>query len=446
MRGQSPGNGSCTSVEGGSERSTGSPGGPLGSPLARSARRRAVAGASPSGSALPWPRWPSTLRPGPIASTTTSSGRPPPSSRARPRSATRSTARRRRSGNAYFQDVLPDRDDRRRRRAASCPSRRCRPSLLLPFVAMWGLATDDQALFTVLAAVDVAICWWMLGGSPVRLGDPGWRRPSSSPSARCSGTRAQLATTWYQAHIVAIGLHDAGGRRRARRGPAQPMTRTSDADGPTWLRRRGRSRSRAVVRCRRLGASSSPGLLFGLACTARLTVVFGAPFFAARRCRRELRGVAAGRPGSAPPSPSALLLGLQPGDDRPALPSRLRLPVPARDRGYPTLGYHPDWAIEDPRYLPQNLGIMLLGLPDILPDRLPDAWARRRPRSAREPGAVARPVRPALPAGGPTRHRDEPAARPARRTCSRSRRSGVRAEPARHGRGARDRRRRAAST
>ena len=41
--------------------------------------------------------------------------------------------------------------------------------------------------------------------------------------------------------------------------------------------------------------------------------------------------------------------------------------------GYPTLGYHPDWAIEDPRYLPQNLGIMLLRPPEILPDRLPDA-------------------------------------------------------------------------
>ena len=30
--------------------------------------------------------------------------------------------------------------------------------------------------------------------------------------------------------------------------------------------------------------------------------------------------------------------------------------------GYPTLGYHPDWSMEDPRYIPQNVGIALFGL------------------------------------------------------------------------------------
>jgi hypothetical protein len=36
-------------------------------------------------------------------------------------------------------------------------------------------------------------------------------------------------------------------------------------------------------------------------------------------------------------------------------------------RLFPYLEYHPDWAIEDPRYIPQNLRLMLFGLPEILP-------------------------------------------------------------------------------
>ncbi|HEX5451405.1 MAG TPA: hypothetical protein VFW86_03365, partial [Candidatus Limnocylindrales bacterium] len=36
--------------------------------------------------------------------------------------------------------------------------------------------------------------------------------------------------------------------------------------------------------------------------------------------------------------------------------------------GYQALGYNPDWDIEDARYLPQNLGILLFSTPAILPD------------------------------------------------------------------------------
>ena len=35
--------------------------------------------------------------------------------------------------------------------------------------------------------------------------------------------------------------------------------------------------------------------------------------------------------------------------------------------GYPELGYNPTWAIEDLRYVPQNLALMLAGAPDVLP-------------------------------------------------------------------------------
>ena len=34
---------------------------------------------------------------------------------------------------------------------------------------------------------------------------------------------------------------------------------------------------------------------------------------------------------------------------------------------YPELNYHAAWALQDFRYIPQNLGIMLGGLPDIMP-------------------------------------------------------------------------------
>jgi hypothetical protein len=41
--------------------------------------------------------------------------------------------------------------------------------------------------------------------------------------------------------------------------------------------------------------------------------------------------------------------------------------------GYPSLGYHPDWSAEDPRYVPQNLGIALFGLPVLAPSVLPES-------------------------------------------------------------------------
>ena len=61
---------------------------------------------------------------------------------------------------------------------------------------------------------------------------------------------------------------------------------------------------------------------------------------------------------------------------------------------YPELGYHRDWAIEDPRYLVQNLPLLLAGLPDILPPCAPG----RRPR----------PVRPGLSDRRSARRRDGP--------------------------------------
>jgi hypothetical protein len=54
--------------------------------------------------------------------------------------------------------------------------------------------------------------------------------------------------------------------------------------------------------------------------------------------------------------------------------------------GYPSLGYRPDWAIEDARYLPQNLGILFLSSPAILPDESQNSVGDRHPLCT-EPGA-----------------------------------------------------------
>ena len=107
-------------------------------------------------------------------------------------------------GNHFFQDVLPvapiDGVERGLLPFPPLPA-----VLLLPFVAVWGVLTDDQTIFTALAAIDVAICWWMLGRLRIQ---PVIRLATTIVFA--FGTvfwyTAQLATTWYQAHILAVGL------------------------------------------------------------------------------------------------------------------------------------------------------------------------------------------------------------------------------------------------
>jgi hypothetical protein len=59
----------------------------------------------------------------------------------------------------------------------------------------------------------------------------------------------------------------------------------------------------------------------------------------------------------------------------------------AEAQGYPTLGYHPDWSIEDVRYIPQNLGIMLGSLPEIAPSVKPDTLGLGAPEPLCTAGA-----------------------------------------------------------
>ena len=58
---------------------------------------------------------------------------------------------------------------------------------------------------------------------------------------------------------------------------------------------------------------------------------------------------------------------------------------------YTTLGYNLSWGIEDPRYIPQNLGIMLFSTPAIEPNIYPAGLGGGRALCvdpAHDPGAV----------------------------------------------------------
>ncbi|HSS36138.1 MAG TPA: hypothetical protein VLR93_07665, partial [Patescibacteria group bacterium] len=202
---------------------------------------------------------------------------------------------------------------------------------------------------------------------------------------------AELGTTWYLAHVVAMGLtllaigvglsNDpvaAAGLADPVREPEAPASAGHAPDAPAShpLRRRfGLDRSQVLA-----------GILFGLACTARLTVVFGLPFFllVGGGGDRRRRGISA-LVGMA--IPIGILVGYTYATTghltNPGYETLYRIEAIF----YPELGYHRDWAIEDPRYLVQNLPLLVAGLPDILP--------------ACAPGAVRGLFDPACPVAAP---------------------------------------------
>jgi hypothetical protein len=266
-------------------------------------------------------------------------------------------------GNVDFQDVLPIATTDGVARGL-LPFPPLPAIVLLPFVALWGLATDAATIFTILAAIDVAICWWALAALPVR------------PAVRLGATvffaigtvfwyTAQVATTWYQAHIVAVGLSFLA----------------------IGIALRGDRRPELAGALRIDRSQFAAGLLFGLACTARLTVVFAAPFFAFVGSGGDWRRRAwSAGVGAALPIGLLVLYNLATTGHvfHPAYDYLYALEA----NGYPGLGYHPDWSMEDPRYLPQNIGIALFGLPDVLPRFLPDSLAVSPVPVCTAPGAV----------------------------------------------------------
>jgi len=285
-------------------------------------------------------------------------------------------------GNAFFQDVLPvPTTDGVPRGLVPFPPL---PAIvLMPFVALWGLNADGQLIFAILGAIDVGLAWWMLGKLPIRR----WVRIAATiffGFGTVFWYTAQLGTTWYQAHVLAVGLAlaaiglalsddvasafdedeiDAGGAGAAAvAGPGAVAGATS-----------------ALVRSPSIAARLRPdrrqfvaGLLFGLACTSRLTVVFAAPFFVfvgsggSWQRRGWSAALGAGIPLAALAVYNLVTTGhiLHPGYQH----------LYELEAGfYKPLNYHIDWWIEDVRYLPQNFGIMFLNTPVWLPKEVPSA-------------------------------------------------------------------------
>jgi hypothetical protein len=302
------------------------------------------------------------------------------------------------SGNACFNDVRPVESSDGVPRG-DMPFPPLPAVVLLPFVALWGREADGQLIFGILAAVDVALAWWMLGRLPIRR------------AIRVATTvffgfgtvfwySAQLATTWYQAHILAVGLAllavgvAIGSDPRAAIDEDDLPYEDEDEDAVPVAGRTGLgeaaagavSRTSALVRSGIDPRQFLAGFLFGLACTSRLTMLFAAPFFllVGSGGSWQRRGLSAGV-GAAIPVGALLLYNLVSTGQlfHPGYQYLYELEAAF----YTNLGYHLDWAIEDPRYLPQNLWIMLFNTPAILPDIYPAGLGNGQALCI-DPGAV----------------------------------------------------------
>jgi hypothetical protein len=287
--------------------------------------------------------------------------------------------------NWYFQDVWPLPREGTGIGRALLPFPPLPALVLLPFVAAWGLATDQEAVALGLGVLGVALAWWMLGGLRLRV-----PVRAITVGIFATGTAWWWATavgsTWYLAHLVAtdVALLAVGiALRHDRAAPAVPVPHDPSPDDPSPAATGPWPGERAAAeppgRMARLRAAAWPldrsqvlvGLLLGIAVTARLPMIFAAPFFVlVGGGGTPLRRLVSAGVGGV--LPVAALLGytllttgslLHPGYDY-----QYRLEVD----GYPALGYRADWSVEDPRYIPQNLRIMLGSFPAVLPDTLPN--------------------------------------------------------------------------
>jgi hypothetical protein len=285
-------------------------------------------------------------------------------------------------GNAFFQDVLPvPTTDGVPRGLIPFPP--LPAVLLVPFVAMWGHATDGQMIFAILGGIDVGLAWWVLGRLPVRT-----RVRVATTIFFAFGTvfwyAAQIGTTWYQAHVLAVGLALAAigvaiGRDRDAARDEDDLPDDDPAAAPPRSGRRLRS---LAPNPRQFLA----GLLFGLACTSRLTMIFAAPFIVlvGSGGSWQRRGLSAALGAGIPIGLLVVYNVVTTGHlVHPGYEYLYRLEAGF----YLPLHYNLDWAIEDPRYLPQNFGIMFLNTPVFEPTVVPSALGTGGPLCT-APGAV----------------------------------------------------------
>ena len=242
-------------------------------------------------------------------------------------------------------------------------------------MAIWGLATDGQAIAAILGAVDVALVWWMLGGLRLRA------------SIRIATTlffafgtvfwyAAKLGTTWYFAHVVAVGFTVLALGLALRRDPDAVGAALDDAEGrePADPERLPGLRDLLPSSMERMrtafdGRMFLAGLCLGLACTARLPILFGFPFLLLVGGRGPFRRAFSAGLGTA--IPVLALIGYNIATTGHVFHPAYEYLYQLEARGYPHLNYNPEWSIEDIRYIPQNLALMLFGFPSVMPECAP---------------------------------------------------------------------------
>ncbi len=251
-------------------------------------------------------------------------------------------------GNDFFNDVVPVVDAAGNQTGRGMiPFPPLPAVVLLPFVAIWGMATDQAFLAVVLGALDVGIAFWLLGRVPIRSG----LRAALTLFVGAGSAlwyASSLGTTWFLAHVVALGFTLAA------------VAIALDADDRT--RALDRAAPRPLLDWRQVLA----GFLLGLAVTSRLTVAFGVVFLLfVGGGGSWVRRAAGAALGMAIPVGALLAYNLAVSGTlfNPVYESLYRYEVWA----YPDLNYHAAWSLQDVRYIPQNLGIMLFGPPDVMP-------------------------------------------------------------------------------
>jgi hypothetical protein len=251
-------------------------------------------------------------------------------------------------GNAYFNDVIAITDaDGEPTGRGTIPFPPLPAVILLPFVALVGLAVDQTFLAIVIGALDVGLAFWLLGRLPVRQAV---RNLLTVFVGAGTGLwyAASLGSTWYFAHVIAVGLTLAS------------VALALDADERETRSVAGAPRP--LLDARQVAA----GILLGLAATSRLTVLFGLPFFlfvggGGSWLRRGLSAAV----GAAIPVLALVAYTLAATGEpfNPVYEALYRHEVLA----YPDLGYNGAWALQDVRYVPQNLALMVGGLPEVMP-------------------------------------------------------------------------------
>jgi hypothetical protein len=291
-------------------------------------------------------------------------------------------------GNAFFQDVQEVESSDGIGRAI-IPFPPLPAVLLVPFVAAWGHDADSQLVFSIIGAIDLGIAWWVLGRLSIRR----WVRIAATiffGFGTVFWYAAQMGTTWYQAHVLAVGLAMLSVGIAIGADPAAAFDEDELPEpDPNTAAGRGVGSFGGVSSLLKAGIDArqfAAGLLFGLACTSRLTIVFAAPFFllVGPGGSWQRRGLSAAIGALIPLTALVVYNLVATGDPfNPAYEHLYHLEASF----YTALDYNLDWGIEDPRYLPKNLGIMLFSTPAIAPDVVPAALGGGDPLCV-DPGAV----------------------------------------------------------